>query len=219
MWTKLESNRVILPYGGILTLLLTQLNITNVSEFFIKRTRYDLFNETYLKQMEYDKGSSGWYLKAAKNTHAPPAFAAASASASASAFAPVSTAAQSFSTQELGSSLEAPSWFFSFQQDFSSFSSKVRTRLQNIKEKITSLDKWVTHMEKYHAKSSKSSDPMDISSASQSGDDNTSDDDDDVSTEKEGNSEDEGDEGNNEEEGTQDEGEEEEKGDGSEEED
>ncbi|XP_057981250.1 DNA polymerase II subunit B4-like [Malania oleifera] len=74
--------------------------------------------------MGYDKGRSGWYLKAARTTHAPPASAIASASASTSASAPVSTVAQSSSTQDFGSSPKAPSWFLSFQHDFSSFSSK-----------------------------------------------------------------------------------------------
>ncbi|XP_057965513.1 DNA polymerase II subunit B4-like [Malania oleifera] len=151
--------------------------------------------------MVYDKGSTGWYLKAAKSTQAPPTSVAASASASASASAPVSTAAQSSSTQELGSSSEAPSWFLSFQQDFSGFSSEARIGLQNIKAKVTSLDKWVTLIEKNHAKTSMSSNPMDISSASQSANDDDGDDDDD-----EGNSENEGDEENTEEEGTQEEG-------------
>ncbi|XP_057982196.1 uncharacterized protein LOC131167404 [Malania oleifera] len=71
----------------------------------------------------------------------------------------------------LGSSHNTPSWFLSFQRDFSSFSSEVRTGLQNIKEKVTSLDQRITHIEKYQARSSRGSDPMDISSAPQSEDD------------------------------------------------
>ncbi|XP_057972143.1 DNA polymerase II subunit B4-like [Malania oleifera] len=121
--------------------------------------------------MGYDKGSTRWYLKAAKSIQASPASTAASASASASA--------------------------------------------PNIKAKVTSLDKRVTLIEQYHAKTSKSSDPMDISSAHQStndddGDDDDGDDDgsdnDDANDDDEGNSKNEGDEENTEEEGTQEEG-------------
>ncbi|XP_057958543.1 uncharacterized protein LOC131151307 [Malania oleifera] len=55
MWAKLEASRVTLPYGGALNLIFAQLDITTPSELFIKRTRYDLFNSTTLKQMGYDK--------------------------------------------------------------------------------------------------------------------------------------------------------------------
>ncbi|XP_057972778.1 uncharacterized protein LOC131160922 [Malania oleifera] len=158
--------------------------------------------------MGYDKGSTGWYLKVANPAKTPPASAVGSASASASASAAVSTAAQSSSSQDLGSSSEAPSWFLSFQQDFSSFSSEVRTGLQNIKAKVTSLDKRVTLIEHYQAKLSKGSDPMDISSAhpSTEGDDDASDNDDDANDDNEGNSDNDNDEENTEEEGSQEEG-------------
>ncbi|XP_057950882.1 uncharacterized protein LOC131145701 [Malania oleifera] len=208
MWTKVESNQVILPYGGLLTLLFTKLNVTTGSEFFIKRTRYDFFNETSLKQMGYDKGSTGWYLKVAKPTKTPSASAVGSASALASASAPVSTAAQSSSSQDLALSSEAPSWLLSFQQEFSSFSSEVCTGLQNIKAKVTSLDKRVTLIEHYQAKLSKGSDPMDISSAHPSTEGDDDDNDDDANDDNEGNSDNEDDEGNTEEEGSQEEGEE-----------
>ncbi|XP_057972770.1 uncharacterized protein LOC131160914 [Malania oleifera] len=170
--------------------------------------------------MGYAKGSTRWYLKAAKSIQAP----SASAATLASAFTLISTAAQSSSTQELGLSSEAPSWFLSFQQDFSSFSFEVRTGLQNIKAKVTSLDKRVTLIEQYHTKTSKSSDPMEISSAYQSTNDDDGDDDgnddDDANDDDARNSENEGDEENTDEEGTQEEGgEEADKGDDSVEED
>ncbi|XP_057982399.1 uncharacterized protein LOC131167621 [Malania oleifera] len=143
---------------------------------------------------------------------------AASASASASTLTSTSVAAHSSPTQDLGPSHDAPSWFLSFQKDFSSFSSEVHTGLQNIKEKVTSLDQRITHIEEYQARSSRGSDPLDISSAPQiedDGSDEETEDNEEGSTE-EGNQEK---EAETEEEGSQEEEEEEEgQKDGSEEE-
>ncbi|XP_057965417.1 uncharacterized protein LOC131155980 [Malania oleifera] len=90
-----------------------------------------------------------------------------------------------------------------------SAAASVRTGLQNIKEKVTSFDQRVTHIEKYQARSSRGRDPMDISSTPQSGDDDND------SAKNEGDSEEEGNEVDTEEEGTQEEEEEEGQGDGS----
>ncbi|XP_057953771.1 acidic leucine-rich nuclear phosphoprotein 32-related protein 2-like [Malania oleifera] len=82
----------------------------------------------------------------------------------------------------------------------------------NIKEKVTSLDQPVTHIEKFQARSSRGGDPMDISSIPQSGDDDND------CAENEGDFEEEGNEVDTKEEGTREEEEEEGQGDGFEEE-
>ncbi|XP_057975186.1 uncharacterized protein LOC131162590 [Malania oleifera] len=73
MWAKLEAARVTLSYGSALNLIFAQLNIPTPSELFIKRTHYDLFNSTTLKQMSYDKGDQGWYFKGGRPQRVPAA--------------------------------------------------------------------------------------------------------------------------------------------------
>ncbi|XP_057975300.1 uncharacterized protein LOC131162713 [Malania oleifera] len=90
----------------------------------------------------------------------------------------------------------------------------VCTRLQNIKGKVTSLDQHITHIEKYHTRSSRGGDPMDISSTPQNEDDGS---DEETDDNEEGSAEegDQEEEAGSEEEGGQDEEEEEGQKDGS----
>ncbi|XP_057948234.1 uncharacterized protein LOC131143892 [Malania oleifera] len=51
-----------------------------------------------------------------------------------------------------------------YRQDFSTFSSEVQSRIQSIKEKVTSLDQCLTRIEEDQENSFRGGDPMDINS-------------------------------------------------------
>ncbi|XP_057958656.1 uncharacterized protein LOC131151430 [Malania oleifera] len=93
----------------------------------------------------------------------------------------------------------------SFHSEFSHFSRDIRSGLQTLQEKVSSLDQCLTRIEEYQTSSSRGVDPMDTSLAPRSDDEDSEEGSDEGDDEEQGNEEEEGDE--------EKEGDEEEKGD------
>ncbi|XP_057965376.1 uncharacterized protein LOC131155940 [Malania oleifera] len=154
MWAKLEVTRV-------LNLIFAQLDITTPSELFIKHTRYDLFTSATLKQMGYEKHDLGWFLKGDRPQRAP-----------------VDVPPPPPPIQDQGPPADTPLWFIPFHHKFSTFNRDTRLGLQSLRVDVSSLhttysslDQYLTRIEKYQANLSRGIDSMDTSSASRSDDD------------------------------------------------